>query len=123
MPEMDIALKEAMQIDGALGAALVDHSSGMALSVVGGSQDFDLTIAAAGNSDVVRAELRAMELLGLEGAIEDVLVTLKDQYHLIRPLTGRAGRGLFLYLVLARSRANLALARHHLRRIEENIQI
>ncbi|MFI5916419.1 hypothetical protein [Dactylosporangium sp. NPDC051541] len=123
MPDLDIALKDAMQIDGAVGAALVDYGSGMALGIVGGSRDFDLAIAAAGNSDVVRANLRAMEMLGIEGGIEDILVTLGGQYHIIRPVTGHSGQGLFLYLVLSKQRANLALARHSLRRIEENLEI
>ena len=48
MPEMDIALKDAMQIDGALGVALVDYTSGMALGTAGGSREFDMSVAAAG---------------------------------------------------------------------------
>ena len=123
MPDMDVALKDAMQIEGAIGAALVDYGSGMALGTAGGGKDFDLTLAAAGNTEVVRAKLRAMEMLGLRDTIEDILVTLTNQYHVIRPLTGRSGRGLFLYLALHKSRANLALARHQLRRIEENLEV
>jgi hypothetical protein len=120
---MDVALKDAMQIDGAIGAALVDHSSGMALGTVGGGRELDLTVAAAGNTDVVRAKLRAMEMLNLTEKIEDILITLDTQYHLIRPLTGRSGKGLFLYLALRRDRANLAMARHRLRTIEQNLDV
>jgi hypothetical protein len=123
MPHMDIALKDAMQIDGALGAALVDLSSGMALGLAGGSKDLDLTIAAAGNTDVIRAKLRTLEMLGLREVVEDILVTLSNQYHLIRPLTGRNRHELFLYLALNKARANLALARHQLRQVEENLDI
>ncbi|GIE84453.1 hypothetical protein [Actinoplanes regularis] len=123
MPEMDVALKETMQIDGAVGAALVDHTSGMALGTVGGGKDLDLTVAAAGNTDVVRAKLRAMEMLNLTEKVEDILITLDTQYHLIRPLGARSGRGLFLYLVLNKDRANLAMARHQLRAIERTIDI
>ncbi|WP_051162651.1 hypothetical protein [Nocardia brevicatena] len=50
------------------------------------------------------------------------LITLSGQYHLIRPMTGRKSRGLFLYLALDRGRANLALARHRLRGIEEELE-
>ena len=123
MPDMDVALKDAMQVDGAIGAALVDRSSGMALGIAGGDKDFDLSVAAAANTDVIRAKLRTMEMLGLREQIEDILVTLDSQYHLIRPLTGRAGQGLFLYLALNKDRANLALARHQLKRIEGNLDI
>jgi len=123
VPEMDIALKDAMQIDGALGAALVDYTSGMALGTAGGDREFDMNVAAAGNTDVVRAKLRAIELLHLQDKIEDILITLGTQYHLIRPITSRSGKGLFLYLALSKDRANLALARRHLRVIEENIDV
>ncbi|WP_328463259.1 hypothetical protein OHA21_37475 [Actinoplanes sp. NBC_00393] len=123
MPDMDVALKDAMQIDGAIGVALVDRSSGMALGLAGGSKDFDLTVAAAVNTEVIRAKLRTMEMLDLRENIEDILITMDSQYHLIRPLTGRSGLGLFLYLALNKDRANLALARHQLKRIEANLDI
>jgi hypothetical protein len=51
------------------------------------------------------------------------LITLGTQYHLIRPITSRSGKGLFLYLALSKDRANLALARRQLRLIEENIDV
>jgi hypothetical protein len=123
MPEMDVALKDAMQISGAIGAALVDSQSGMALGTIGGSRDFDLTVAAAANTEVIRAKLRTMEMLNLNSAIEDLLVTLSSQYHLLRPLTSKSGRGLFLYLALDRERANLAMARHQLKRIEQQLDV
>ncbi|WP_067510444.1 hypothetical protein [Actinoplanes sp. TFC3] len=123
MPEMDVALQDSMQIDGAIGVALVDYTSGMALGIAGGTPELDLAVAAAGNTDVVRAKLRAMEMLGIREQIEDVLITLETQYHLIRPLKGRAGEGLFLYLALVRSKANLAMARHQLRRIESGLDV
>ena len=123
MADMETALKELMTIDGAIGVALVDYNSGMALGVLGGSKDLDLTVAAAGNTDVVRAKMRTIEMLNLKDGIEDILITLNNQYHLIRPLTGRSGKGLFLYLALLRSRANLALARHQLGRIEDDLDV
>lgn len=123
MADMDTALKEIMDIDGTIGVALVDHSSGMALGIAGGGKELDLTVAAAGNTDVVRAKLRAMEMLNLSEKIEDILITLDSQYHLIRPLTSRSGTGLFLYVALRRDRANLAMARHRLKRIESDLEV
>jgi hypothetical protein len=124
MANTETALKEALtSIEGATGAALVDYTTGMALGTMGGSKSFDLNVAAAGNTDVIRAKMRTMEHLGLKGEIEDILITLSNQYHLIRLLKGRSGNGLFLYLVLDSGRANLAMARHQLKRIEEELEV
>ncbi|MFG3659594.1 hypothetical protein [Streptomyces sp. NPDC047706] len=124
MANTEITLKEALtSIEGATGVALVDYTTGMALGTLGGSKTFDLNVAAAGNTDVVRAKMRTMEHLGLKGQIEDILITLTDQYHLIRLLSGRSGNGLFLYLALDAKRANLAMARHQLRRIESELEV
>jgi hypothetical protein len=123
MASTDVTLKDAMMIEGALGAALVDYTSGMALGVLGGGKDLDLAVAAAGNTEVVRAKMRTLEMLGIPDRIEDVLITSGSQYHLLRPLAAKAGKGLFLYLVLDRARANLAMARHQLRRIEDNVEV
>ena len=121
---IEAALKEAMNIDGALGASIVDWESGMALGSVGGGKYLDLDVAAAGNTEVIRAKMRTMESLRLDDTIEDILITLAKQYHLIRLLkSSRSEQGLFLYLVLDRQKANLALARHNLKRIESEITL
>ncbi|WP_326756550.1 hypothetical protein OH738_02380 [Streptomyces hirsutus] len=124
MANTETSLKDCLSsIDGATAAALVDYTSGMALGTIGGGKDFNLEIAAAGNTDVVRSKLRTMELLGLKEEIDDILITLGTQYHLIRPIKGRGGNGLFLYLVLDSGRSNLAMARHQLRRIENDLEV
>ncbi|GAA0688043.1 hypothetical protein GCM10010193_47520 [Kitasatospora atroaurantiaca] len=124
MANLETALKEAMAIDGAMGVALVDYGSGMALGSLGDGAEIDLNVAAAGNTDLVRAKMRTMEMLNLhDNDIEDILISLTTQYHLIRPLTTQTGRGLFLYLALNRVRANLAMARHQLRIIETGLEI
>ncbi|GIG86823.1 hypothetical protein [Plantactinospora endophytica] len=123
MANLDVALKGAMSIDGAIGVALVDYTSGMTLGVAGGTAELDLTVAAAGNTEVVRAKMRTMEMLKLNDTIEDILITLGGQYHIIRPLRSKTGMGLFLYLMLSKSRSNLALARHQLRGIEETLEL
>jgi hypothetical protein len=122
---MDIepALKSAMDIDGALGVALVDHESGMTLGSLGGGRHLDLEVAAAGNTEVIRAQFRAMATLGLADEIEDILITLGRQYHLVRLLSTNRSASLFMYLALDRSRANLAMARHQLRQIENALTI
>jgi hypothetical protein len=124
MANTEASLKEAMSsIEGTTGVALVDYTSGMALGTLGGGKDFNLEVAAAGNTDVVRAKLRTMEQLGIKDGIEDILITLGTQYHLIRLLNSRGSNGLFLYLVLDSSRANLAMARHQLKKIEADLEV
>ena len=121
---IETALKEAMNIEGALGAALVDWESGMPLGTLGGGKYLDLDLAAAGNTEVVRAKMRTMQSLNLNDTIEDILITLVKQYHLIRVMSGsQGGSNLFLYLALDRPKANLALARHHLKRIESELSV
>jgi hypothetical protein len=121
---IETALKEAMAIEGAIGVALVDYTSGLTLGVMGGAPVMDMNVAAAGNTDVVRAKVRTLEMLGLSDSIEDILITLDSQYHLIRLLhTRKGGDALFLYLSLSKSRANLGLARHQLRKIEEDLDV
>ena len=115
------ALKAAMEIEGALGVALVDSTSGMALATAGSPMDLDLEVAAAGNSSVVQAKLRTMADLGLQQSIEDILITLDKQYHIIRLLHRQPT--VFLYLVLDRARANLAMARFRLTAIEKDLVV
>jgi hypothetical protein len=115
---VDATLTQAMLIEGAIAAALVDFDSGMTLGSAGGG--LDLEVAAAGNTEVVRAKIRA---LGLPDNIEDILITLSSQLHLIRLIQSPNGQGLFLYLVLDRDRANLAMARRQLLNLERELTI
>jgi hypothetical protein len=121
--DIDTALKEAMTIDGALGASLVDYDSGMSLGSLGGGKYLNLEVASAGNTEVVRAKMRTLESLGMKETIDDILITLQRQYHLIRLVTGQSHSGLFLYLALDKAKANLALARHSLKRIESELNV
>lgn len=111
------SLKDLLKLDGALCAALVDANSGMMLGSVGSG--LDLELAAAGNTEVVRAKLKTMKTLGLSDAIEDILITLSKQYHIIRPLAAKAG--IFIYLVLDKSKSNLALARRGCQEVESGL--
>src|SRR5580704_1612669 len=76
---IEAALKEAMNIDGALGACLVDWESGMSLGAAGGGKYRDLDVAAAGNTEVIRAKVRTTESLRLDDTIEDILDSVDDE--------------------------------------------
>ena len=111
------SLDELLVLDGALCCAVVDSSSGMMLGAAG--TGVDLEVAAAGNTEVVRAKLKTMRSLGLNDVVEDILITLGKQYHLIRPMSRK--EGVFIYYVLDKAKANLALARRKLQDIEKDI--
>jgi hypothetical protein len=110
-------LEELLVLDGGLCCAVVDSSSGMMLGSAG--VGVDLEVAAAGNTEVVRAKLKTMRSLGLNDVIEDILITLGKQYHLIRPMSRK--EGVFIYYVLDKAKANLAMARRKLQDIEKDM--
>lgn len=112
-------LNELMQVEGAMCAALVDYNSGMLLESVG--TGVDMEVAAAGNTEVVRAKMKVMKSLGLNDTIEDILISLGKHYHIIRPVEKH--QGLFIYYVLDRARANLAMARRKVLEAEGQVKI
>jgi len=120
MASIQEGLQSLAKLDGFVGACLVDSDSGAIIGSEGGG-NLNLEVAAAGNAEVVRAKRRTMSSLGLKDSLEDILFTLGKQYHLIRTLAN--GDGLFIYLVLDKTRANLALARHRLADTEKEVVV
>ena len=114
-------LSKLMEIDGIIGACIVDSNSGMMLGSAGGGAMLNLELAAAGNTEVVRSKRKTIKSLNLNDPIEDILITLGRQYHLMRPLS--SNDALFIYVALDRGRANLALARHHLAHAEKELVV
>jgi hypothetical protein len=69
----------------------------------------------------VRAKRKTMKNLNIKDVIEDILITLHGQYHVIRPLG--SNDALFIYLILDRQKGNLAMSRHQLTNIEKDLTI
>lgn len=107
------SLNELLEIGGAKAAALVDWTTGMMLASAGSG--VDLEVAAAGNTEVVKAKMKTMKALNLNDTIEDILITLGKQYHIIRPCAKH--EGLFIYLVIDKT-GNLAMARRKVQDVE-----
>lgn len=119
MTNLNESISELMSLDGAIAVALVDTNSGMALGTAGNTINMD--VAAAGNSEVVKSKMKVMSNLGLKDKIEDILITLGNQYHLIRPLVTH--QNLFFYVVLDRTKSNLAMARFKLSDVEARVEV
>ena len=113
-------LNDVLDIDGAIGAAVVDYDLGITLGSTGGGS-IDMERAGAGNTRFVLSNLDALNRSGIDEPVEDLLVTLENQYHLTR--FSEAHETIFTYLILNREEANLALARRQLASLESTLQL
>lgn len=113
-------LNDVLDIDGAIGAAVVDYDSGITLGSKGGGS-IDMELAGAGNTRFVLSNLDALNRSGIDEPVEDLLVTLENQYHLT--CFSEAHETIFTYLILNREKANLALARRQLASLESTLQL
>ncbi|MGX1270429.1 hypothetical protein [Streptomyces phaeoluteigriseus] len=117
MPGIDECLLEAMRLPGARGAALVDWASGLALGAVGEFPGGDQEAAAAEAAEVARltAEQRAFTPddggVDADPPVEDLIISNRDSYHVLRFVPTSFDSSVFLHVWLARSDGNLALAR------------
>ncbi|MEP6881060.1 MAG: hypothetical protein ABI866_03650 [Dokdonella sp.] len=96
-------------VSGVIATAAVDLESGMTLAAKSNRSDFDLTVASAYNSELVKQKLKIMKALKLNAALEDMVLTLTDQIHVIKMFPGANS---FLYLAADRSSTNLAILRN-----------
>ncbi|MFE3633044.1 hypothetical protein [Streptomyces cellostaticus] len=116
MPGIDECLLDAMRLPGARGAALVDWTSGLALGSVGEAPGGDHETTAAEAAELARlaAEHGAFTAGHAEDGrppVEDVIISNRDSYHLLRFVVTSFDSSVFLHLWLGREEGNLALAR------------
>lgn len=106
----DVFERVANDIPGFIAASLVDLESGMTLGARTNRGDFDLTAASAYNSEMVKQKLKIMKALNLKTTLDDMLITLGDQIHVIKLVSPNA----FIYLAVDRAHSNLAIVRNAL---------
>ncbi|HEX8656572.1 MAG TPA: hypothetical protein VF690_03520 [Hymenobacter sp.] len=100
-----------------IAVAIVDVNSGMCLASHSNSPTINPETAAAYNTEVVKQKQKAMGALKLSGErINDILITLTNQFHLINLLDD--GKK-FIYLAVNQRDTNLAIAREVLRQQAE----
>lgn len=113
-------LDKVMELDGAIGGAIVDFESGMTLGTTGGRQ-IDMELAGAGNTEVLRSERNILDRLNVDDSIQDVLITLENQYHLIRMCEKH--ESIFIYVIIDRDQGNLGLARRKVDQIDDVLEL
>ncbi|MGW2330883.1 hypothetical protein ACWC5C_34745 [Streptomyces sp. NPDC001700] len=147
MPGIDECLLDAMTVNGARGAAVIEWTSGLALGMVGETRHGDPEATAAETAELARmaAEQSAFAPLETHGAshgggagagegnedggapgeapVEDVIVTTRTCYHLLRFVDTAFDSGVFFYLWLDRREGNLALARMRLRDLSQRLAL
>lgn len=105
----EVIAKVEGDMTGFIAASVVDLESGMTLAARSARSDFDLAVASAYNSELVKQKLKIVKALGLKTTLEDMLLTLGDQLHLIKIFPGGHT---FLYLAAERASTNLAIVRN-----------
>ncbi len=113
-------LTKVMELDGAIGGAIIDFESGMTLGTIGG-RNIDMELAGAGNTEVLRSKRNVLRDLNLDEDIQDILITLESQYHLIRMCEKH--ENIFIYVVIDRENGNLGLARRKVDQIDEVLEL
>lgn len=117
---MALDIKALNEIGGFIGACLVDSDTGLMMASEGGGS-LDLEAAGAANTEVVKAKLAAIKMLKLNDHIDDILITLGKQYHLIRPM--EKSPTVFLYVALDKKTANLGMARVQVKNVEQTLSL
>ncbi|WP_406450866.1 hypothetical protein OG782_14225 [Streptomyces sp. NBC_00876] len=137
MPGIDECLLDVMRLPGARGAAVVDWTSGLALGTIGDAPNGDHEATAAETAEVARMAVEQPAFsLGLPDAptapdgaaaasagppVEDVIVTTRAGYHILRFVETDFDSSVFVHLWLDRAEGNLALARIRLGEMAERL--
>ncbi len=138
MSGIDACLVEAMELPGARGAAVVDWTSGLALGTAGEAAGGDSETAAAESAELARMAAEHGTFAPGPGRhrrddpaqggqadkglpVEDVIITTRTDYHLLRYVETSFDSSVFLHLWLDREQGNLALARLRLADLAERL--
>ena len=115
------ALTDMLLIDGLLGCAVVDGTTGLVLARESREDHpADLDLSAAASAQVLRAHRLAARNMGLSDQIDEVMVSAGQRQHVLRTVSRHPE--LFLLALLDKHRANLALARYKLLEVERGLQ-
>ena len=109
-------------VNGFIAIAVTEIETGLSYGNLTIDPGFDPELAAAYNLEVVKAKLNAVKALNLNQDIEDILITLSNQIHIIDISPNKK---FMIYLAADSSKANLGMTRAILRKhkleLEKNL--
>lgn len=115
-------LQEILTVNGALATGIGNWKTGQCLSKEGlNKADFPtskIETAVTHNSEVIRAKQRAAAALEFDDKIDDILISLTRQWHMMKLLKVE---GYFLYIALDRSKSSISSAGLKLRQANREL--
>ena len=109
------------QINGFIGGWLVDSETGFVMVGEGGGDAFDHEAAISANVGVARANFKAIDTLKVKDRVDDILISLGKELHLIRPLENTPK--VFLCVALDKGSANPGQARVQMKKVEQSVRL
>ncbi|PBI92497.1 hypothetical protein BSF41_09810 [Flavobacterium sp. ACN2] len=106
-------------VNGFIAVAVTEIESGLSFGNLTVDPGFDPELAAAYNLEVVKAKLSAVKALNLNQDIEDILITLSNQIHIIDISPNKK---FMIYLAADASKANLGMTRAILRKHKADVE-
>jgi hypothetical protein len=123
LPAIDDCLARIMAIRGALGASLIDYSTGLVIGAAGHGPNSTHEVTAAGVADLVQGVMVGAPFApsGKPDSVREILVSAGNGYHLVQFVEARFDTRVVLYLWLDGTGGNLALTQHRLRSIAREL--
>lgn len=105
-------------IPGYIAVAVSEIKSGISYYSDTAVPSFDPELASAFNLEVVKAKLNAISALGLNESIDDIMINLTNQIHIIDISDNNE---YFIYLAVDSSKANLGMTKALLNKYKKEI--
>lgn len=105
-------------IPGYVAVAVTEIKSGISYYSDSSVASFDPELASAFNLEVVKAKLNAISALGLDQNIDDIMITLTNQIHIIDISENNE---YFIYLAVDSNKANLGMTKALLNKFKKDI--
>lgn len=112
-------LADTAAVEGLLGCAVVHAASGLALArrTLDDAPAFDVELASAAATQLLRAQRLVAANLGLAAPLEDLVACAGSRLFVLRTVARHPE--LFVFALFDQQRTNLALARHRLAELEK----